>query len=38
MVGLEMAEVLSGSAVIVVPTDGAGGVNPLDLDTLTSGW
>ena len=38
MVGLEMAEVLEGAAVIVVPTDGAGGVNPLDLDNLTRGW
>ena len=38
MVGLEMAEVLEGAQVIVVPTDGTGGVNPLDLDTLIQGW
>ncbi|MEL6347752.1 MAG: SPFH domain-containing protein [Myxococcota bacterium] len=38
IVGLEMAEVLGGSAVIVVPTDGSAGVNPLDLDSLIRGW
>ena len=38
MVGLEMAEVLEGAAVIVVPTDGNSGVNPLDLDELIGGW
>ena len=38
MVGLEMAEVLEGAEVIVVPTDGNGGVNPLDLDQLIRGW
>ncbi len=38
MVGLEMAKVLDGTAVIVVPTDGDGGVNPLDLDALIQGW
>lgn len=38
IVGLEMAEVLKGSAVIVVPTDGANGVNPLNLDNITRGW
>jgi regulator of protease activity HflC (stomatin/prohibitin superfamily) len=38
MVGLEMAEVLRGAQVIVVPTDGDGGVNPLDLDQLIRGW
>ncbi|MDG1482604.1 MAG: SPFH domain-containing protein [Myxococcota bacterium] len=38
MVGLEMAEVLNGAQVIVVPTDGDGGVNPLDLDQLIRGW
>ena len=38
MVGLEMAEVLSGAQVIVVPTDGDSGVNPLDLDQLIRGW
>jgi len=26
-----MAEVLRGTKIIVVPTDGEGGVNPLDL-------
>ncbi len=31
LVGLKMAEVLRGTRVIVVPTDGEGGVNPLDL-------
>jgi len=38
IVGLEMAEVIGGSAVIVVPTDGPSGVNPLDLDSLIGGW
>jgi hypothetical protein len=32
MVGLKMADVLQGTQVIVVPTDGEGGVNPLDLN------
>ena len=32
MVGLKMADVLGGTQVIVVPTDGEGGVNPLDLN------
>jgi regulator of protease activity HflC (stomatin/prohibitin superfamily) len=32
MVGLKMADVLSGTQVIVVPTDGEAGVNPLDLN------
>ena len=32
LVGLEMAEVLRGLEVIVVPTGGDGGMNPLDLD------
>ncbi|WP_158501526.1 SPFH domain-containing protein [Vitiosangium sp. GDMCC 1.1324] len=32
MVGLRMADVLGGTQVIVVPTDGEGGVNPLDLN------
>jgi len=31
MVGLKMADVLKGTRVIVVPTDGEGGMNPLDL-------
>jgi len=38
VVGLEMAEALDGVQVIVVPTDGAGAVNPLDLDSLLEGW
>ena len=38
MVGLKMAEVLQNAQIIVVPTDGPGGVNPLDLDRLTQGW
>ncbi len=32
MVGLKMADVLAGTSVIVVPTDGESGVNPLDLN------
>lgn len=32
MVGLKMADVLGGTQVIIVPTDGEGGVNPLDLN------
>lgn len=38
IVGLEMAEVIGGSAVIVVPTDGSSGINPLNLDALIGGW
>lgn len=38
MVGLEMAEVLDGVEIIVVPTDGNGGINPLDLNQLIKGW
>ncbi len=38
LVGMEMADVLAGTEVIVVPTDGASGVNPLDLDQLMRGW
>mgnify|MGYP002640161846 CR=1 FL=1 len=38
LVGMEMAEVLSGTQVIVVPTDGPSGVNPLNLDELMRGW
>ena len=34
MVGLKMAEVLKGTEVIVLPTDGEGGFNPLDLSTV----
>ena len=32
LVGLEMAEVLEGMDVIIVPTGGENGMNPLDLD------
>ncbi len=38
LVGLEMAKVMEGADVIIVPTDGPGGVNPLDLDSLLKGW
>ena len=38
LVGLEMAEVMKGAQIIVVPTDGAGAVNPLDLESLLRGW
>jgi regulator of protease activity HflC (stomatin/prohibitin superfamily) len=34
MVGLRMAEALKGTRVIVLPSDGEGGMNPLDLRTL----
>jgi len=32
MVGLKMAEVYRGLELLVLPSDGAGGVNPLDLE------
>ena len=32
LVGMEMAEVLRGLDVIIVPTGGKGGMNPLDLE------
>jgi len=32
MVGLKMADVYRGLDVIVLPSDGSGGINPLDLD------
>ncbi|MFH1463115.1 MAG: SPFH domain-containing protein [Pseudomonadota bacterium] len=38
LVGIEMAGVLDGTQVIVVPTDGPKGVNPLNLDDLIRGW
>ena len=38
LVGLKMADVMRGARVIVVPTDGADGINPLDLDSLVEGW
>jgi regulator of protease activity HflC (stomatin/prohibitin superfamily) len=34
MVGLRMADALRGTRLIVLPTDGEGGMNPLDLRTL----
>ena len=34
MVGLRMAEALRGTRIIVLPTDGEGAMNPLDLKTL----
>ncbi|HEY2029360.1 MAG TPA: SPFH domain-containing protein [Myxococcales bacterium] len=34
MVGLRMAEALKGTKVIILPTDGEGGMNPLDLKSL----
>ena len=38
MVGLEMAGVLEGSQIIILPTDGESGLNPLDLNELMKGW
>lgn len=38
IVGLKMAEALDNVQVIVVPTDGPGATNPLNLDQLTRGW
>ena len=34
MVGLKMADALRGTRVIVLPSDGEGGMNPLDLKSL----
>ena len=34
MVGLKMAEALRGIQVIVLPSDGEGGTNPLDLNAM----
>ena len=34
MVGLRMADALRGTRVIILPSDGEGGMNPLDLKTL----
>jgi regulator of protease activity HflC (stomatin/prohibitin superfamily) len=34
MVGLRMADALRGTRVIILPSDGEGGMNPLDLRTL----
>jgi len=38
MVGLKMADVLKGTRVIVVPTDGDTGMNPLDLRGALKKW
>lgn len=38
VVGLKMADALGNTQVIIVPTDGPSGVNPLDLDRLIKGW
>lgn len=38
VVGLKMADALDNVQVIVVPTDGPSGTNPLDLDAFTRGW
>lgn len=38
LVGLQMAEVLDGVDIIIVPTTGPGAVNPLDLDALVGGF
>jgi len=32
MVGLKMAEIYGGMDIIILPSDGPGGVNPLDLN------
>jgi regulator of protease activity HflC (stomatin/prohibitin superfamily) len=34
MVGLRMAEALKGLEVVILPSDGEGGTNPLDLNTM----
>lgn len=34
-VAMEMAEVLNGLEVVIIPAGGQGGLNPLDLDSLT---
>lgn len=34
LVGLEMAKVLEGIDLIVIPSDGANGINPLDLNKI----
>lgn len=38
VVGLEMADAIQQTKVIIVPTDGSNAVNPLDLDRLIQGW
>ena len=34
MVGLKMAEALEGVELVILPTDGEGGTNPLDLNSM----
>lgn len=38
LVGLEMAETLKGTKVIIVSTTGPGAVNPFDLDKMVGAW
>lgn len=38
VVGLQMAEALKNTKVIIVPTEGAHAVDPLNLDQLIQGW
>ncbi|MCO4745459.1 MAG: SPFH domain-containing protein [Proteobacteria bacterium] len=38
IVGIEMAQALDGTEVIIVSTTGAAAMNPLDLDALMEGW
>jgi len=38
LVGLEMAETLEGTEIIVVSTTGQNGYSPLDLDKMLKGW
>ena len=34
LVGLEMAKVLKGVELIIIPSDGKNGINPLDLKSI----
>ncbi|MFT7521121.1 MAG: regulator of protease activity HflC (stomatin/prohibitin superfamily) [Kiritimatiellia bacterium] len=38
LVGLEMAEALGGTQVIMISTTGSSAMNPLNLDALLEGW
>ncbi|MSP56738.1 MAG: SPFH domain-containing protein [Myxococcales bacterium] len=38
LVGLKMADAIRNTQVIIVPTDGAAAMNPLDLERLTRDW
>ncbi len=38
VVGMQMAEVLKDIKVIIVPTDGSSGTNPLNLNSFLRGW